>query len=57
MTGRPRVEWRFESNFKTATVEFPPKTALMLAQEKKYSDIITLLTQAGGGAAVTAQVQ
>jgi ankyrin repeat protein len=46
-TGRPKIEWRFESNFKTGEVEFPPKTALFLAAEKGRAALIPLLTAAG----------
>jgi ribosomal protein L4 len=35
VTGRPRVEWRYESNFRTGEVKHPPKTALQLAQARK----------------------
>ncbi len=43
VTGRPRVEWRYEANFKTEAVQFPPKSARQLAAESDHDEIRRLL--------------
>ncbi len=43
VTGRPRVEWRYEANFKTEAVQFPPKSARQLANESDNDEIKRLL--------------
>jgi ankyrin repeat protein len=51
-TGKPAVEWRYESNFKTGEVVIPAKPPLLLAAERGYADLLPLL--AAGGAMANA---
>jgi ankyrin repeat protein len=46
LTGVSRVKWRFEQNFKPGDYEAPPESALLLAAEHGYTDVMALLADA-----------
>jgi uncharacterized protein len=50
LTGKPRVDWRYEANFKTGDVVMPAKSALLLAAEAGSAPLLELLATAGADA-------
>lgn len=47
LTGTSRVKWRYEQNFKPGDYEVAPKSALLLAAEHGFTEVMTLLAGAG----------
>ena len=47
LSGRSKVQWRFEVNFKTADYDPPPKPPLMLAAESGLADVMQALVEGG----------
>jgi ankyrin repeat protein len=46
-TGKPRVDWRYEANFRSGDVVMPAKSAMLLAAEGGSAEIMELLAAAG----------
>ncbi len=51
-SGRSKVQWRYEPNFKTGDYYAPSKPPLIVAAEKGSADVIEQLVKAGADAAV-----
>jgi ankyrin repeat protein len=46
-TAKPRVEWRYEANFRSGDVVLPAKSPLLLAAERGSAESLRLLAEAG----------